>query len=98
MSDLPVFFAGLAEEDIDQIEDYIASRDPAAASRVRIAIVQQAIRLGKIRKPASERQIGVRLWPVPRYRNYMILYRIEPTQIRVLRILHGAQNWTRFFK
>ena len=35
MSDLPVFFAGLAEEDIDQIEDYIASRDPAAASRVR---------------------------------------------------------------
>jgi plasmid stabilization system protein ParE len=105
MSDLPVFFTGLAEEDIDQIEDYIASRDPAAASRVRIAIVQQAIRLGKmpgmgtpIRKPASERQIGVRLWPVPRYRNYLILYRIEPTQIRVLRILHGAQDWTRFFK
>lgn len=36
---LPVLFTGLAEEDLDQIEDYIAARDPAAAARVRTAIV-----------------------------------------------------------
>jgi hypothetical protein len=28
-----VFFTGLAEEDLDQIEDYIAAHDPAAAAR-----------------------------------------------------------------
>ena len=104
MKALPVFFTGLAEEDVDQIEDHIAARDPAAAARVRDAIVQQAIRLGKmpqkgmaLSKPANEHEIGVRLWPISRYRNYLILYRVEPTQIRVLRILHAAQDWTRFF-
>ncbi len=104
MRALSVFFTGLAEEDLDQIEDYISVRDPAAAARVRAATVQQTIRLGKmpakgmaLRKAASEREIGVRLWPVPRYRIYLILYRVEPQQIRVLRILHAAQDWTRFF-
>jgi hypothetical protein len=43
MSDLPVFFTALAEEDLDQIEDYISAHDPAAAARVRAAIVQQSL-------------------------------------------------------
>ena len=37
MKVLPVLFTGIAEEDLDQIEDF-AARDPAAA-RVRTAIV-----------------------------------------------------------
>ena len=104
MKSLPVFFTGLAEEDLDQIEDYIAARDAAAASRVRIAIVQQSQQLGispqkgiGLKQPQNDLEIGVRLWPVSRYRNYLILYRVEPEQIRVLRILHAAQDWTRFF-
>ena len=104
MKALPVLFTGLAEEDLDQIEDHISAQDPAAAARVRTAIVQQAVQLGKIpekgmsiRKPSHEQQLGVRLWPVSRYRNYLILYRIEQCQIRVLRIVHAAQDWTRFF-
>ncbi len=105
MKVLPVFFTGLAEEDLDQIEDYIAARDPAAAARVRTAIVRQSIDLGKtpekgmrLRKPQSDLEMSVRLWPVSRYRNYLILYCIEPAQIRVLRVLHAAQDWTRFFE
>ncbi|HEV2209927.1 MAG TPA: type II toxin-antitoxin system RelE/ParE family toxin [Verrucomicrobiae bacterium] len=105
MKVLPVLFTGLAEEDLDQIEDYIAARDPAAAARVRSAIVRQSISLGKtpekgmcLSEPRDETEMGVRLWPVVRYRNYLILYRIEPSQIRVLRVLHAAQDWTRFFK
>ena len=104
MKALQVFFTGLAEEDLDQIEDHIAAEDPAAAARVRTAIVQQAIQLGKmphkgmaLHTPANDLEIGVRLWPVPRFRNYLILYRIEVGQIRILRILHAAQDWTRFF-
>lgn len=45
----------------------------------------------------SKQEIGARLWPVSRYRNYLILYRIEPELVRVLRILYAAQDWTRFF-
>jgi toxin ParE1/3/4 len=104
MKGLPVFFTALAEEDLDQIEDYISARDPAAAGRVRAAIVQQSLQLGNapekemaLRAPRSEQEFGVRLWPVSRYRNYLVLYRIEPERIRVLRILHAAQDWTRFF-
>jgi plasmid stabilization system protein ParE len=101
---LPVLFTALAEEDLDQIEDYISAHDPAAAARVRTAIVQQSIQLGKapekgmaLRHPRGDQEIGVRLWPVARYRDYLILYRAESDLIRVLRILHAAQDWTRFF-
>ena len=104
MSGLPVFFTALAEEDLDQIEDYISAHDPAAAARVRATIVQQSLQLGNtpekgmaLKEPRSEQEIGARLWPVSRYRNYLVLYRIEPGRIRVLRILHAAQDWTRFF-
>ncbi|PWU17330.1 MAG: type II toxin-antitoxin system RelE/ParE family toxin [Verrucomicrobia bacterium] len=104
MKGSPVLFSGLAEEDLDQIEDYIAERDPAAAARVRTSIVEQSIRLGTMpeigmaqRHSVSKEEIGVRLWPVPRYRNYLILYRIELQRVRVLRVLHAAQDWARFF-
>jgi plasmid stabilization system protein ParE len=104
MKELPVLFTALAEEDLDQIEDYISAPDPAAAARVRITIVQQSIQLGKapekgmaLRDPRGGQEIGVRLWPVDRYRNYLILYRAESNMIRVLRILHAGQDWTRFF-
>jgi len=100
----PVFFTALAEEDLDQIEDYIAAQDPAAAARVRAAIVQQSLQLGRrpskgmaLKDPRGGQEIGVRLWPVSRYRNYLVLYKIEPGLIRVLRILNAAQDWTRFF-
>ncbi len=104
MKGLPVFFTALAEEDLDQIEDYISAHDPAAAARVRVAILQQSLELGKtpakgmaLKAPRGELEVGVRLWPVARYRNYLVLYRIELGRIRVLRILHAARDWTRFF-
>jgi plasmid stabilization system protein ParE len=50
-----------------------------------------------LKEPRSKQEIGVRLWPVSRYRNYLVLYRVEPERIRVLRLLHAAQDWTRFF-
>ena len=74
------------------------------AARVRRAIVQQSAQLGKtpekgmaLKAPHGRQEIGVRLWPVSHYRNYLVLYRIEPELIRVLRILNAAQDWTRFF-
>jgi len=102
--ELPVLFTALAEEDVDQIEDHISAQDLAAAARVRSAIVRQSIQLGKapekgmpLRDSLGDQEIGVRLWPISRHPNYLILYRAEPKQIRVLRILHAAQDWTRFF-
>ena len=105
MKGLPVLFTALAEEDLDQIEDFISAQDPVAAARVRTAIVQQSLKLGNTPKkgmvlldPRFKQEIGVRLWPVAKYRNYLLLYRVESKLIRVLRVLHAAQDWTRFFE
>jgi plasmid stabilization system protein ParE len=104
MTGLPVHFTALAEEDLDQIEDYISASNPVAAARVRATIVQNSLRLGTapkqgrpLKDPTTEAEVEVRLLPVSRHRNYLILYRIEPEQVRVLRILHAARDWTRFF-
>lgn len=104
MCGLLVFFTALAEEDLDQSEDSISAHDPAAAARVRAAIVQQSLQLGNtpekgmaLKALRGKQEIGVRLWPVSHYRNYLVLYRIEQERIRVLRILHAAQDWARFF-
>jgi plasmid stabilization system protein ParE len=51
-----------------------------------------------LKDPRDEEEAAVRLWPVLRYRSYLVLYRIEPERIRVLRILHAARDWTRFFQ
>ena len=100
----PVYFTPLAEEDLDQIENFISAGDAAAAARVRTAIVQQSEQLAEhpkkgvaLKDPRDEQEIGARLWPVARYRNYLILYRVEPEIIRILRVLNAAQDWTRFF-
>lgn len=105
MKPLPVYFTPLAEEDLNQIEDYIAASDPAAAARVRHELVHQAVALGgspdkgmSLKESRTIEESGVRLWPVPRYRNYLLLYRVESHQVRLLRILHAARDWHRFFK
>jgi plasmid stabilization system protein ParE len=104
MKGRPVFFTALAEEDLDQIEDCISAHDSAAAARVRSAIVQQSMQLGTalekgvaLKDPSGEQELGVRLWPVSRYRNYLILYKVESDRVQILRLLHAARDWTRFF-
>jgi plasmid stabilization system protein ParE len=66
--------------------------------------VEQAVELGSnprkglaLKEAHDEAEVGVRLWPVSRYRNYLILYRVESHRVRVLRILHAVRDWTRFF-
>lgn len=105
MRKLPVNFSPLAEEDLNQIEDYIAAADPAAAVRVRVELVREAVALGvhpakgmALKEARGQDEIGVRLWPSRRYQNYLLLYRVETRQVRVLRVLHGARDWRRFFK
>jgi toxin ParE1/3/4 len=35
---------------------------------------------------------GVRAWPIPKFRKYMILYRPLADGIEVLRVIHGARD------
>jgi plasmid stabilization system protein ParE len=50
----------------------------------------------RIKNP-KRRHKNVRLWPVTRYRQYLILYRIVRQSVRIVSILNAAQDWRRFF-
>jgi toxin ParE1/3/4 len=37
--------------------------------------------------------VGIRVWPVRRFRAYLLFYRIHKERIEIVRLLHGAKNW-----
>jgi plasmid stabilization system protein ParE len=43
-------------------------------------------------KAGFPRAPDARMWPLRRYPNYLLFYRVAGTSIVVLRLLHGAQN------
>lgn len=97
------YFSAKAVDDLDSICAYIQRDNPEAAQRVRTAVLEAAGQLEaqpelgqSLRQPKPKHQ-GIRMLPVREYRNYMLIYRIEEERILVLRILHAAQDWTRFF-
>jgi plasmid stabilization system protein ParE len=38
------------------------------------------------------------MWPVPEHPNRLIFCRVTDDAIQILRILHAAQDYTRFFR
>lgn len=96
-------FSPKAERDLDEIFRFISSDNPDAAQRVRETILDVADLLAqnpelgrKIRK-ASSRHAQIRWFVVPKFRNYLIFYQPFQKTIVVVRVLHAAQDWTRFF-
>lgn len=93
-----------AEEDFTEHTDYIARDNPAAAIDFIEAVEQALSRLADMPEIGSARPFrhsrleGIRMWPVPQFQNYLIFYRVRGEEIQVLRILHAAQDYTRFFQ
>lgn len=76
----------------------IARRQPEAARRF-VAATEDAIRklaampgMGAIRESSDPDLIGLRQWPIKRFRNYLIIYRPLRDGIVVVRVMHGAQD------
>jgi toxin ParE1/3/4 len=84
-----------AADDLERICDYIALERPDSARRVaesvvdRIGELKMFPRIGRSGRVAGTREIA--LPPLP----YVAIYEILDAQneVRVLRILHGAQQW-----
>lgn len=93
----------LAQQDLEAIRDFIAADRPEAATRVRLSILDTADFLaqhpagGRRIRNASPRHADIRWLVVPKFRNYLIFYRPVADTITVVRILHAARDWTRFF-
>jgi toxin ParE1/3/4 len=91
-----VVFTAEARADLDQISDYIAEQNLAAAlafvAKLRVAC-----------RALAHAPLGYPV--VPRYRasgirrrafgNYLIFYRVRADAIEVIHILHGARDYAR---
>ena len=96
-------FSPKAVRDLDQHRRHIARDNPEAAARVREAILNTADFLAQNRefgpriRNAAPRHAHLRWYVVPKFRNYLIFYQPFEESIMVVRVLHAAQDWTRFF-
>ena len=81
----------MALADLAAIRTYIGERNPAAASRVAAQLVAACDRLEHLperRRPGlveGTREV-TSIWP------YVIVYRIMPASVEIIRVWHGAQN------
>lgn len=90
-----VSLSGRAQNDLDPIWVYIASEsgNTEIADRV-LGSISEAFRIlrsspyiGRVRD--SDLQQGLRSLPVG---NYVIFYRIQSSEVRIVRVLHGRRD------
>jgi plasmid stabilization system protein ParE len=91
-----VQFASGALDDLDSIWGFIANDSPRAAERVVTKIVSSCQLLARFPLMGRQRpeltNADVRFWPVPRYPNYLVVYRPDASPLLVLAVLHGKLN------
>lgn len=96
-------FSPKAQQDLEEIFAYIAGDNPDSAERVRQAILNTADllaehpELGRRIRAAAPRHAQIRWSIVPKFRNYLVFYQPYRKTIVVVRVLHAARDWTRFF-
>jgi len=85
-------FSPLAEQDLEFIGDYIAADNPARALTFVLELQEQCQRIA--RNPLGYRarpELGEGLRSCA-HGNYVIFFEVEPDEVAVVRILHGARD------
>ncbi len=100
MKPLKITLAGEALNDIADIHLFIAENNPNAAERFVTALrlsfrtLAQWPELGPRYQTNYKNLSGLRFWPVRRFANYLIFYRVTaaPRRLHIIRVLHGARD------
>ncbi|OGI23228.1 MAG: hypothetical protein A2287_07785 [Candidatus Melainabacteria bacterium RIFOXYA12_FULL_32_12] len=88
----------LAEQDLESVEEYIATDNPKAAINIILYIINQIEELLP-RNPAigrAGRVTGTRELIIPDY-PYIVPYRVKDNNIEILRVLHTSRKWPKRF-
>jgi toxin ParE1/3/4 len=92
MRSLKLRFTGRARAHLERIYDYISVRSPGAARRVIARIRQTADGLGAFpligHKGLLPNTLEMNVKGLP----YIIVYRVEGTEVIILAVFHGAQD------
>lgn len=89
---LPVIWSPKAEDDLLEIIQFIAERDPWAAERIGEAIRDSTWPLPEhpyLFRPG--RVLGTR--EIVAQPNYIVVYRVELECVKVLRVVHARQEY-----
>jgi toxin ParE1/3/4 len=97
---LKIIRAGEAIRDAADIHLFIAANNPAAADRFLDALrlsfrtLAQWPEVGPRYESNRAGLSGMHFWPVRRFPNYLIFYRVTaaPRRLHIIRILHGARD------
>ena len=85
-----------ALNDLDDIWKYVAADNMEAANRVELAILASCKALAGHPQLGSKRievtTLPVRFWAVPRYPNFIVVYRPETKPLQVIAIIHGKRD------
>jgi len=98
VKNLRVLTTPRAQDDIDEHAFYIAGDKLDAGLRFLDAIDHARNELARLPKIGSARRFdspalsGLRVWPVPRFANWLIFYRIDEQTLTIVRVLHGASD------
>lgn len=82
-----------AELDLQEIAEYIALDDPAAANRQLRRLTRGFERLSafpRIGTAHDDIRPGMRLLPIA---PYLVLYRLAGNSVEIVRVIHGAREW-----
>jgi len=91
-----------AIDDLDAIWLYIYNDNPSAADAVEAeiksacALLAQKPLVGHTRRDLTK--LPVRFWTLPKYPNYLIVYRPESRPLEIVRVLHGMRDLKRILK
>ena len=93
-----------ADRDLFRHARRIRSERPATARRFLIAVeaayrrLQHMPEIGAPRPSTRAGIEGARIWPVPRFRVYLILYRIREDAVEIVRVVHAAEDITQHLR
>lgn len=87
-----------AREDIIGHTRYINRENPDAAWRFLLAIeeffeiLKKQPEIGPVYRTSNSRLEGLRMFPLRRFKEYVIFYRLTETTVEVVRVLHGKRD------
>jgi plasmid stabilization system protein ParE len=90
-----------ADRDLFRHVATIRAERPATARRFLMAVeaayrrLQGMPQVGAPRASTRKGLEGARIWPVPRFRVFLILYRVRGDMVEIVRVLHASQDITR---
>ena len=97
----PVLTTPQADQDVREIALYIAQDRPAAGERFLDAfehtceVLATMPTLGSKFRTRSDEIGELRVTTIPRFRNFVVIHRLQDDRVEILRVVHGARDMDR---